>query len=257
MLPWSFSTICNRVNRKLKEVMTIWNQSCLKLFRNSDTIFLAVDYNSQDIYSTEKSELNRWYSWDSSKLLAVFIENWKNKRCNAKIILTLFGPRKPYLYLSCITLMVFCFSYCSCVDPMLLIWILIYDETDATSYSQFLHTTDQPWAFLISTVLLSLLFSFLSLFCLSAFVCDGNRDSHVRRRSYHAIFSRFPPFATWSKFDSVRHYQQLFVFSSKPPEALSNTADVSFARDTLDFSQFWLKNYSITLFFRERQWDRT
>ena len=181
----------------------------------------------------------------------------KNKRCNAKIILTLFGPRKPYLYLSCITLMVFCFSDCSCVDPMLLIWILIYDETDATSYSQFLHTTDQPWAFLISSVLLPLLFSFLSLFCLSAFVCDGNRDSHVRRRSYHAIFSRFPPFATWSKFDSVRHYQQFFVFSSKPPEALSNTADVSFARDTLDFSQFWLKNYSITLFFRERQWDRT
>ena len=141
---------------------------------------------------------NRWYSWDSSKLLAVFIENRKNKRCNAKITLTLFGPRKPYLYLSCITLMVFCFSYCSCVDPMLLIWILIYDETDATWYSQFIHTTDQPWAFLISSVLLSLLFSSLSLFCLSAFVCDGNRDSHVRRRSYHAIFSRFSPFATWS-----------------------------------------------------------
>lgn len=193
---------------------------------------------------------NRWYSWDSSKLLAVFIENRKNKRCNAKITLTLFGPRKPYLYLSCITLMVFCFSYCSCVDPMLLIWILIYDETDATWYSQFLHTMDQPWAFLISSVLLSLLFSSLSLFCLSAFVCDGNRDSHVRRRSYHEIFSL-------SKFDSVRHYQQFFVFSSKPPEALSNTANVSFARDTLDFSQVWLKNYSITLFFRERQWDRT
>ena len=48
---------------------------------------------------------NRWYSRYSSKLLAVFIENRKNKRCNAKITLTLFGPRKPYSYLSCITLL--------------------------------------------------------------------------------------------------------------------------------------------------------
>ena len=87
MLQWLFPTFYNRVNRKPMEAMTI------NLVPNSFEIprlFSLPSVTIVKITTPPKRSIdnwtdNRWYSWDSSRFLAVCdLLKPKKQRCNAK-----------------------------------------------------------------------------------------------------------------------------------------------------------------------------
>ena len=89
MLPWLFPPFCKRVNRKLMEAMTINSVpnsfEIPRLFSLPSVTMVKI--TTPPKRSIDKWTDNRWYSWDSSRFLAVCDSlKPKKQRCNAKIL---------------------------------------------------------------------------------------------------------------------------------------------------------------------------
>ena len=89
MLPWLFPPFCKRVNRKLMEAMTINSVpnsfEIPRLFSLPSVTMVKI--TTPPKRSIDRWTDNRWYSWDSSRFLAVCDSlKPKKQRCNAKIL---------------------------------------------------------------------------------------------------------------------------------------------------------------------------